>query len=362
MAHYTFKLSMGIEGLASWIRQNHPNAVSKKSMTDFSGRRIVVDATNICYEMWSACFRDVVKGTDVIANEVDRREVTSRCLTRLYDFLRRVISCGVLPVFVFDGEYSQDKAEHAHIKRKATKDRARDRLKLLDEEIASLDPALRKGKYLEERRKILCQVEGPEEEMQMMKMVLLNTPLPCMQAKGEAEKLCSQLCYEGKVDAVLSSDSDNLPNGCLMLLTKMLGTEDGEVSEAFSLPVILESTGLSFSSFVDFCIMAGCDYNNNIPGIGIVRSFELISKYGSIDNLPSTYRNKPLDKEILNHQRCRELFALQRSEDMTDEIVLDLGEGDAETLRELGVFWGNDLSSLLFTLPSMEEQTIVTRL
>nr|WIL04516.1 flap endonuclease 1 [Cedratvirus duvanny] len=353
---------MGIEGLTSWIRKNHSGAVSKKSIADFSGRRIAIDATNICYEIWSACFRDVVKGTDVIASEVNRREVTSRCITRLYDYLRRIISCGVLPVFVFDGEYSQDKAEHAHVKRKEAKEKSQGRLNLLDQEIASLDPVLRKGKYLEERRKILCQVEGPEEEMQMMKMILLNTPLPCVQAKGEAEKLCSQLCYEGKVDAVLSSDSDNLPNGCLMLLTKMVGSEDGEVAEAFSLPAILESTGLSFSSFVDFCIMAGCDYNSNIPGIGIVRSYELISKYGSIDNLPESYRNKPLEKEVLNHHRCRELFALQSSEEMTDELVLDLGEGDPETLRELGVFWNNDLSSLLFTLPKLEEQNILTRL
>ncbi|SPN79056.1 Flap endonuclease 1 [Brazilian cedratvirus IHUMI] len=353
---------MGIEGLTSWIRQNHPNAVSKKNITDFSGRRIAVDATNICYEIWSACFRDVVKITDVIAGEVDRREVTSRCITRLYDYLRRIISCGVLPVFVFDGEYSQDKAEHAHVKRKVSKDKSKNRLSVLDEEIASLDPSLRKGKYLEERRKILCQTEGPEEEMQMMKMVLLNTPLPCIQAKGEAEKLCSQLCYEGKVDAVFSSDSDNLPNGCLMLLTKMVGTEDGEVSEAFSLPAILESTGLSFSSFVDFCIMAGCDYNSNMPGIGIVRAFKLISEYGNIENLPSTYLKKPVDTSILNYQRCRELFSLQSSEEMTDELVLDLGEGDPETLRELGVFWGNDLSALLFTLPKLEEQSIVTRL
>ena len=35
--------------------------------------------------------------------------------------------------------------------------------------------------------------------------------------------------------------------------------------------------------FVDMCIMCGCDYVNNIRGIGPVRALQLIQKHGTID-------------------------------------------------------------------------------
>jgi len=42
---------------------------------------------------------------------------------------------------------------------------------------------------------------------------------------------------------------------------------------------------LSLESFIDLCILLGCDYCDTIRGIGPKRAFELITKYKSIEEV-----------------------------------------------------------------------------
>lgn len=354
---------MGIEGLTRWIREKHPSAVRQISLSKLAGRRIAVDATNVCYEIWAACFRDVVRFSDVVSGEVDRFAVSDKCLNRLFDLIRRILSAEVLPVFVFDGEYPEEKRQFAHIRRKAVKDRARSRLEELEKEIQLTSPFDRGQGLLESKRKLLLQTEGPEQELETMKAALFASGIPCIQSTVEAEKLCSQLCLDGKVEAVLSSDSDNLTHGCLMLLTKILSdSENGEFSESFSLTALLESTGMKFSTFVDFCIMSGCDYNNNMKGIGIGRSYDLMKKYERIENLPETYQKKVLDTSVLNYVVCRELFAQKPSLEFVDgEMVLNPREADTETLRDMRIsHWLDTLPAMLSSVSEIPNETVRT--
>lgn len=45
----------------------------------------------------------------------------------------------------------------------------------------------------------------------------------------------------------------------------------------------IQGMNVSMDQFVDMCIMCGCDYVNNIRGIGPVRALQLIQKHGTID-------------------------------------------------------------------------------
>jgi hypothetical protein len=45
----------------------------------------------------------------------------------------------------------------------------------------------------------------------------------------------------------------------------------------------LQELGLSMPQFIDLCIMCGCDYANNIRGIGAVRALNLIKQHGSVE-------------------------------------------------------------------------------
>jgi flap endonuclease-1 len=117
------------------------------------------------------------------------------------------------------------------------------------------------------------------------------------------------LAIEGKVEAVYSTDTDCLVYGCPYLITEF----DKENRENLFLCVIslqktLENLDISFRTFVDLCIMCGCDFNQNIPKIGPKRSYDLMKEYESIDSLPEQY-----DIEILEHVKCREIFQYEKS-------------------------------------------------
>jgi hypothetical protein len=74
--------------------------------------------------------------------------------------------------------------------------------------------------------------------------------------------------------------------------------------------------------------MAGCDYNHNIKGIGMMKAKKMLDKTkdGSIDSL------KLKDSECLNVETCRRLFKLLSCDEMkTCELKLDL---DLEKLED----------------------------
>ena len=138
------------------------------------------------------------------------------------------------------------------------------------------------------------------EDFEISRKLLDVTGIPWFNAPGEAETTCSDLCIRGKVDAVISEDTDVLCYGAPLVVTKI------DVSKNTAVIVrhadILESLGLTADQFTDFCIMCGTDYNKNIFKVGPEKSFKLIKEYGNIDGITS------LDTSILNHKRVREIF------------------------------------------------------
>jgi len=86
----------------------------------------------------------------------------------------------------------------------------------------------------------------------------------------------SQLAYlykEGFVDAVLTLDSDLLAFGVKRGFYKM--SMDGEVDD-IDMTKMRETTDTDFSwmseeDFLHFCILCGCDYLKNIPGLAFKR-------------------------------------------------------------------------------------------
>ena len=125
-------------------------------------------------------------------------------------------------------------------------------------------------------------------------------------APNDAEAYCSLLCNTRKVSGVLSNDTDcyvfGIRNNDYILATNL--NIKKETIIIIRPKEILESLNLKMLEFIDFCICCGCDYNRNIKGIGPEKSFKLIKKYKSIEQING------VDTEILNVVRCREIFNL----------------------------------------------------
>ena len=128
----------------------------------------------------------------------------------------------------------------------------------------------------------------------------------------EAETMGSDLCIRNQVDAVLSEDTDILAYGSPVFLTKF-DSRTG-LCVRIEYKKLLESFNFTPEQFLDFCIMCGTDYNNNIPRIGPSKAYKLILEHKNIETVGSECK---LDTTILNHKRTRELF---REYEISDKL------------------------------------------
>eukprot|EP00924_Labyrinthula_sp_SR-Ha-C_P003944 snap_masked-scaffold_3-processed-gene-9.1-mRNA-1 protein AED:0.80 eAED:0.80 QI:0/-1/0/1/-1/1/1/0/559 len=118
-------------------------------------------------------------------------------------------------------------------------------------------------------------------------------------APFEADPQLGKLCLNRSVDFVVSEDSDCLVFGCTSVLTKLGRGSSGNILEGeyLNLQDILDSLKISFSTFVDFCILCGCDYLKNIKGFGPEKAYLAIQSlnparksFSSLDTLRTITR------------------------------------------------------------------------
>jgi 5'-3' exonuclease len=151
--------------------------------------------------------------------------------------------------------------------------------------------------------------------------------VPYYIASNEAEKMCSKLCIDNEVDAVLSEDTDTLAYGTPFFLSKI------DINNSTCVRVdynsLLEKIDLTREQFLDFCILCGTDYNNNIQGVGSVSSFKLIKTYGSLEEIEI---NTKYDTSVLNYNRVRQLFTDFNQNDIKSDVPY-CSEPDFDILR-----------------------------
>lgn len=151
--------------------------------------------------------------------------------------------------------------------------------------------------------------------------------VPYFIASNEAEKMCSKLCIDGEVDAVLSEDTDTLAYGTPVFLSKIDINNSTCVRVDFN--SLLEKVEMTQQEFLDFCILCGTDYNSNIQGVGSVSSYKLVKSHGSLEAIET---NTQYDVSCLNYRRVRELFTEFHPDDKKTDVQY-CGEPDFEVLR-----------------------------
>ena len=147
--------------------------------------------------------------------------------------------------------------------------------------------------------------------------------LACFKADGEAETLCSYLAVNGKVDAVLTEDTDVLAYGTPVMLR--FGNEHklgDDVLSCIHTESLLESLDLNQNEFRDLCILLRCDYNkyngevkgfppdgkkHKVPkSIGMKAAWCMIKEYRRLEEVSKHL----VDSNPLIFRRCRELLTI----------------------------------------------------
>ena len=142
-----------------------------------------------------------------------------------------------------------------------------------------------------------------KDDFNMLKELFDIMKIPYYTSPTEAEKLCSKLCIDGLVAAVLSDDTDVIAYKSPITICKLNTASGG----CFSLnhKILLERLKLTDEQFLDHCIMCGTDYNKNIPGVGSLIAYKHILAHGSIEGIQN---NTSIDISNLDHHVIRKLF------------------------------------------------------
>jgi len=148
------------------------------------------------------------------------------------------------------------------------------------------------------------------DDFNLTKKLFKIMGISCQDAFGEAEATCSFLNRIGIVDGVLTEDTDVLAYRTPSMYHN-INTKENTVVQ-LDIKSILEELELEENEFLDFCILCGTDYNQNLNLIGPQKSYQLIKKYKTIDQFDTEDKlfNKKAKEQLiqLNYERIRKLF------------------------------------------------------
>lgn len=304
---------MGIQNFHQFLKKKAPNVYKLKSFSEYTGQPIAVDVSGLIFKF-------------KVLNP-------SRWLDSFSYLILAFRKNHIHPIFVFDGYAPADKDEEKS-RRMEQRQKATEKLFDLRE---SLDNYYSTGEatdfLIETMNKISTRpsltqnvpinttlIEQRYNQLESQIVKLSSQDVKDLQnlfqlfgvqyttSQGEAETLCASLALDNKVAGVVTNDSDICAYGVKKFLYEVNGINETFIEIDYD--EILETLEFSPQQFLDFCIMCGCDYNKNIPKVGIIGAYNLMKQYKTIDNITSLY-----DVSILNHIRVRELFSQRFSYD-----------------------------------------------
>ncbi|XP_014241469.1 flap endonuclease 1 isoform X3 [Cimex lectularius] len=281
------------------------------------GRKVAIDASMSLYQ-----FLIAVRSEGHQLTSVDG-EPTSHLMGTFYRTIR-LVENGIKPVFVFDGK--PPKMKSSELEKRA--ERREEAKKELEKATEAGDAA---GMEKFNRRLVKVTKTHTDECKQLLKLM----GVPYVEAPCEAEAQCAALVKKNKVYAVATEDMDALTFGSSVLLRHMTFSEARKMPiQEFCLEKVLAGLELAKESFIDLCILLGCDYCPSIRGIGPKRAIELIRQHKTIENIIEKIDKKkygvPEDWEF---EEARRLFIDPEILD-PDEIELKWTEPDEDGLVE----------------------------
>ena len=271
---------MGIRGLNTLIKKFAPEALLNCDVSKYKGTTVAIDCSILLYKFKYA----------------SRAENSH--LVGIANRVKFYLMNGILPVFVFDGIPPEAK-KNTISKRHAVREKLYTRLDELKIIVPQTDEENKKK--IDEIEKIMSQlIVIKKNHVDDSKELLEKSGIPFCTAPEDAEKYCAFLQANGLVDYTVTDDTDAITFGCKKILKTSVSKNIIEIDT----DRILEKFEMSRPSFIDFCILSGCDYSESIPQIGPVTSFNLIKKHKSIEEIIKTL--KPPDN--FDYLICRKIF------------------------------------------------------
>lgn len=359
---------MGIECFNPLLRELGIAATGTIPLTNLRGYRVAIDGHNWMYSRLAGIQSTVVSKMtpEQLHTGVDRGELLKEWLDACLQFCVTLMSYGITPLWVFDGDHPPEKVKTQR-QRIDKKQAAAAELSQLREQVSQFTDELEITPDVIQRMKKLINQDTRiyRDEQEILRSTLEGLGLPCFRAVGEAEQLCSMMCLDGIAVAVFSTDTDNLCYGAPLMLTgfasPVYDPNIGDRVHHFEytyLPSILQGLQMDMRTFRDLCILMTCDYNHKIPGVGKKTAHRLITQYRSIDLIPN------YDISSLLAPQCRWLFMYRPYQSVISngdsfQVRNLLAEQGRDVLEPLGLSkWLVRLSQIIPTLPVPQDMPL----
>lgn len=305
---------MGIKSnFNQFIRETCPDVFETVHLSEYAYKKVAIDISlymhkykAVCGDRWLTAFLNLI--TSMRRNEIhcvfifDGEAPPEKEQERA----ERRNNKEKLENSVYDLELAYDEYQKTGIISDILKDMHAKRrsppVRLMKKQPVTIDMAWVEKK-IKQKRNQLYQVSPTDFDLAKRLFRILKVPF--FTAPSEAEKMCSKLCIDGHVAAVISEDTDVLAYASPIFLTKIDTAADTCVRIDYE--YLLERLGLTTAQFLDLCILCGTDYNKNIAKIGSKTAYKYIQKYIDIDGIDT---NTDIDISVLNHHRVRELFRI----------------------------------------------------
>jgi flap endonuclease-1 len=273
---------MGIKGLKKLIRKYVPESIQPFQLSELYGKTVAVDSSILLYKF---------------------RYTFTESNFHIIGFVHKILefrTLGVNPIFVFDGVPPEAK-KNVLSQRSENRNKMKHRLIFLEESLLScsktnVDEFIDSDSDSAEETAEVKKIKQLNSEIKKIKKNLLyvhkihstevmellkSLGIPFFESFGEAEETCAILQKRGVVDYILTEDTDSLAFGGSNII---FNTRNGY--EIIRLPDVLMGLALTMDSFIDLCILCGCDYTATIPKVGPINGYNHILNYESIENVP----------------------------------------------------------------------------
>ena len=239
---------MGIPRLNRFLMDNcTKQSISKKDLSCFSGKTIVVDTSIYLYKFISE--------------------------NALFENMYLLISIfkynNITPIFVFDGKPPVEKKETLE-NRRIEKNKAEKKYKELKKELDIIEKNTNNSnKLIEDKKELYIELDAlkkkfiriKDDDILQIKELMNSYGIIYYEAEGEADKLCAQLVINKHAWACLSDDMDLFVYGCTRVIRHISLLNHTVIF--YNIQSILRELNISMRDFKEIMILSGTDYNMN---------------------------------------------------------------------------------------------------
>ena len=288
-------------------------------LAELRGKRVGIDAFLTAFQ-----FLTTIRDRSPTGDGGPLRDSKGRVVAHLMGILNRttsMLSMGIQPIFIFDGQSPELKADELAARRK----------RRLEAE-AIHKQALEDGDYQTAQKMAPRIVHYSPEMIDDTKKMLDLLGVRWIDAAAEGEGQAAVMAVKGQLDIVATQDWDALLYGSPILVRNLMShgsKRHGRTVKAqkINLQEMLDTYDLSREQLVDLAIMIGTDFHPGLKGIGPKTGIKLIKSLGTIEAICEE-KGKEVPERL---DEIREIFLNHPASEVAVE-ALKPGEVDVKGL------------------------------